>query len=219
MRVLQTAREMTETQSREVATRLLLAEALEISGAARGFVWFAADAQAEECFYGLEANGRKITEEPKSPLRLAWEPSLQARGPILLSSADPLFAKFGYSVQKIIWAPFRYVSELHGGLVLADPHPEPAASNLALLGLLVDLGAAAMNNVLRVERMAARIHYLSDYDETGRSSRDARQKWHVRRSRARWSGCFFSTWTTSSKLTASLGMPAATNFLRRRRIA
>lgn len=165
MRLLQTAREMTEAQSREAATRLLIAEALEISGAARAFVWFEANAQAGECVYGLEANGQKITQEPKSTLRLAWEPSLQARGPILLSSADPLFAKFAFSAQKIIWAPFRYASELHGGLVLADPHPEPAASNLALLGLLVDLGGAAMNNVLRVERMAARIEYLSDYDD------------------------------------------------------
>jgi len=165
MRLLQTAREMTEAQSREVATRLLMAEALEISGATRAFVWFAGNAEAEECVYDLEVNGQKITQEPKSTLRLAWEPSLQTRGPILLSSTDPLFGKFAFSAQKIIWAPFRDGSGVHGGLVLADPHPEPAASNLSLLGLLVDLGGAAMNNVLRVERMAARIQYLSDYDD------------------------------------------------------
>lgn len=165
MRLLQTAREMTEAQSREIATRLLIAEALEISGTARAFVWFAANAKAGEFVYGLEANGQKITQELKATLRLVWEPSLQVRGPILLSPVDPLFAKFAFPAQKIIWAPFRYGSELRGGLVLADPHPEPAASNLALLGLFVDLGGTAINNVLRVERMAARIQYLSDYDD------------------------------------------------------
>ena len=165
-RLLRVTRQLTESQALGPLLHVVLGEALAWSGATDAHIVWMDDAPPGVSMRGFRAATQSVGDYSAMLARMKSDPILKQLGPVMVTQSDEVFGTLGFdAASAVLWAPFTQAGEFQGSLILVDPQLRPTKNELMLFGVFAEHAGAVLRKGLLIERLSARIRYLSDFDD------------------------------------------------------